>query len=99
VRLEYFTVGWKVVEAAVGLAAGAASYSIALVGFGLASIIETSPGVALLWRFKQVTLTEHRAESRALSIVRMFLAPPRMSASRRDATCSFVASRTSVCPD
>ena len=42
VLLEYFTVGWNVIEAVVALAAGAASSSIALVGFGLDSIIETS---------------------------------------------------------
>lgn len=69
VRLEYFTVGWNVVEAVVALAAGAASSSIALIGFGLDSIIETSSGVALLWRFKQQSLSEHRAESRAAVFV------------------------------
>lgn len=68
-HLEYFTVGWNVVEAAVALAAGIASSSIALVGFGLDSIIETSSGVALLWRFKQQSLSEHRAESRAVGFV------------------------------
>ncbi|MBZ5545184.1 MAG: cation transporter, partial [Acidobacteriia bacterium] len=62
-------VGWNVVEAAVALAAGIASSSIALVGFGLDSIIETSSGVALLWRFKQQSLSEHRAESRAVGFV------------------------------
>ena len=75
VRLEYFTVGWNVLEAVVALAAGVASSSIALVGFGLDSIIETSSGVALLWRFKQQTLSERHAESRAVKVVGMtFLA-------------------------
>jgi len=69
IRLECFTVGWNVIEAVVALAAGAASSSIALVGFGLDSIIETSSGVALLWRFKQQALSEHRAESRAVKLV------------------------------
>jgi hypothetical protein len=36
IRLEYFTVGWNVVEAAVALVAGGIASSIALVGFGLA---------------------------------------------------------------
>jgi divalent metal cation (Fe/Co/Zn/Cd) transporter len=69
VRLEYFTVGWNVLEALVALAAGAASSSIALVGFGLDSVIETASGVALLWRLKQRTLPEHHAESRAVKVV------------------------------
>jgi divalent metal cation (Fe/Co/Zn/Cd) transporter len=69
VLLEYFTVGWNVIEAVVALAAGAASSSIALVGFGLDSIIETSSGVALLWRFKQQVLSEQHAESRAVRVV------------------------------
>lgn len=69
VRLEYFTIGWNVVEAGVALAAGAASSSIALVGFGLDSIIETSSGVTLLWRFKQQTVAEDHAESRAVKLV------------------------------
>jgi divalent metal cation (Fe/Co/Zn/Cd) transporter len=69
VRLEYFTVGWNVIEAVVALAAGATSSSIALVGFGLDSIIETSSGVTLLWRFKQQTIAEDHAESRAIKVV------------------------------
>jgi divalent metal cation (Fe/Co/Zn/Cd) transporter len=69
IRLEYFTIGWNVIEAVVALAAGAAASSIALVGFGLDSIIETSSGVALLWRFKQRTIAEHHAESRAVKVV------------------------------
>ena len=69
VRLEYFTVGWNVVEAGVALAAGSAASSIALIGFGLDSIIETLSGLALLWRFKQRALDEARAESRAVRLV------------------------------
>lgn len=69
IRLEYFTVGWNSIEALVALVAGALASSIALVGFGLDSIIETISGVALLWRFKQHRLEEQAAESRALQVV------------------------------
>ncbi len=69
IRLEYFTVGWNIVEAAVALAAGGAASSIALIGFGLDSIIETISGLTLLWRFKQQGLDEERAESRAVKVV------------------------------
>ncbi|MFB3923525.1 MAG: cation diffusion facilitator family transporter [Terriglobia bacterium] len=69
VRLEYFTVGWNVLEAGVALAAGGAASSIALIGFGLDSVIETLSGLALLWRFKQRSLAEGHAEARATKMV------------------------------
>jgi len=69
IRLEYFTVGWNIVEAAVALAAGGLASSIALIGFGLDSIIETLSGLTLLWRFKQQRLEEPHAESRAVKLV------------------------------
>jgi len=69
IRLEYFTIGWNSLEALVALVAGALASSIALVGFGLDSIIETISGAALLWRFKQQRLGEEEAESRAVKVV------------------------------
>jgi len=69
VRLEYFTVGWNIIEAAVALVAGVLAGSIALVGFGLDSIIETISGLTLLWRLKQRGDFEAEAESHALRIV------------------------------
>lgn len=69
IRLEYFTVGWMTVEAVVALASGAIASSIALVGFGLDSVMETVSGLALLWRLKQRRLEEHDAESRAVKVV------------------------------
>ena len=68
-RLEYFTVGWNVIEAVVAIAAGAAASSIALIGFGLDSVIETASGAALLWRLRQRGEFEAAAESRALRLV------------------------------
>jgi divalent metal cation (Fe/Co/Zn/Cd) transporter len=69
IRLEYFTIAWNVLEAVVALASGILASSIALVGFGLDSVIETASGVALLWRFKQHGLEEQAAESRAVKLV------------------------------
>jgi divalent metal cation (Fe/Co/Zn/Cd) transporter len=51
-RLEYLTIAWNALEAAVALLAGILSGSIALVGFGLDSVIETSSAGILLWRFQ-----------------------------------------------
>ena len=48
--LEYFTVAWNLLEALVALVSGTVAGSIALVGFGLDSLIEVSSGGILLWR-------------------------------------------------
>lgn len=71
-RLEYLTVGWNVAEAAVGLLAGAAAASVALVGFGADSLIEVSSGAVLLWRLRAEAADAGRAERverRALRLV------------------------------
>jgi len=49
-RLEYFTVAWDSMEAVVAIAAGLIAGSVALVGFGLDSVIETTSAAVLLWR-------------------------------------------------
>ena len=72
-RLEYLTVGWNSVEALVSIVAGVFAGSIALVGFGLDSVIETSSGLALLWRLNHAneknSESRERAERIALRIV------------------------------
>jgi divalent metal cation (Fe/Co/Zn/Cd) transporter len=64
-RLEYFTLGWNVIEAAVAIGAGVAAGSIALVGFGADSVIESLSGAVLLWRL-QAHQTGEQRERRAL---------------------------------
>jgi divalent metal cation (Fe/Co/Zn/Cd) transporter len=49
-RLEFFTVGWNVIEAIVAIGAGYLAGSVALIGFGLDSVIESISGVALYHR-------------------------------------------------
>ncbi|HUK86222.1 MAG TPA: cation transporter [Terriglobales bacterium] len=49
-RLEYLTILWNSLEALIGIAAGVVAGSIALVGFGVDSVIEVSSGAVLLWR-------------------------------------------------
>lgn len=53
VMLEYFTLGWNVIEAFVAIIAGWLAGSIALIGFGLDSVIESISGAILLWRLKR----------------------------------------------
>lgn len=70
--LEYFTVGYNVLEAAASLTAGAMASSIALTGFGLDSIVESLSGCVLIWRLKRHGATaedEKRIERRAVRFV------------------------------
>jgi divalent metal cation (Fe/Co/Zn/Cd) transporter len=69
--LEYFTVAWSLLEAVVALVSGAVAGSIALVGFGLDSLIEVSSGSILLWRLHSDDNEERReaVEQRALKLV------------------------------
>lgn len=48
--LEYFTIGWNLLEAVVAVGSGLIAGSIALVGFGIDSLIESLSGSILLWR-------------------------------------------------
>jgi divalent metal cation (Fe/Co/Zn/Cd) transporter len=70
-RLEYFTIGWNAIEGGVAVAAGAIAGSIALVGFGLDSVIEVTSGLTLLWRMSVDADVQRRElnEKRALRIV------------------------------
>src|SRR5215210_949822 len=62
-------IGWHVVEFAVALAAGIAASSIALIGFGIDSLIEVAAGVALLWRFAATRQESEAAERRAQQLI------------------------------
>lgn len=52
-RLEYFSVGYNVLEAAASVLFGAAAGSIALIGFGLDSVVESLSGLVMIWRLRQ----------------------------------------------
>lgn len=60
--LEYLTLAWNIIEAIVSVVAGAIAGSIALVGFGIDSIIESMSGGVLLWRLKAGEKGEEREE-------------------------------------
>ena len=64
-NLEYLTIGWNSLEAVVAIGAGLLAGSIALVGFGVDSVIESLSGAVLLWR---LFAGEHR-EQLALKLV------------------------------
>lgn len=71
--LEYLTVGYNILEAIVSIVFGSIANSIALIGFGLDSIIESLSGLVLIWRLSQhrkISKTaEERLEKRATKFI------------------------------
>lgn len=61
------SVAYNLVEAVVAIAAGIAAGSVALVGFGLDSVVEVSSGLIILWQFRH-RLPESR-ERQALRLM------------------------------
>jgi divalent metal cation (Fe/Co/Zn/Cd) transporter len=71
-RLEYFSLVWNILETAVGLAAGIMAGSVALVGFALDSIAESSSAGVLVWRLRSERSgrgTPEDVERRAVRLV------------------------------
>jgi len=66
IHLELLTVGWNAIEAVVAISAGIAAGSVALVAFGLDSVIEVSAALVVLWQF--LGAPEDR-ERRALRLI------------------------------
>jgi len=61
------SVGYNVVEAVIAITAGLVAGSVALVGFGLDSVVEVSSGLIILWQFRH-RLPESR-ERQALRLM------------------------------
>lgn len=49
-HIEALSLGWMVIEAAIGIGAGIAAHALALQAFGVDSVIECVSGGVLLWR-------------------------------------------------
>jgi len=70
--LTALTIGWNSVEAVIAIASGAAAGSIALVGFGLDSVVEVSSALVIAWRLSrqgQDHAANERAERRAVRLI------------------------------
>ena len=67
--LAWIGVGWHGIEAAIAVAAGVAASSIALVGFGADSLVESLAGFVVLWRFAAARSGSETAERRAQQLI------------------------------
>lgn len=76
--LSWLSLGWMTVEGAVAITAGILASSIALVGFGLDSVVEGVASLIIVWRFSGHRVFSHAAEQRAqkLVAVQFFLLAP-----------------------
>ena len=71
INLSYFTVGYNIIEGVVSIVAASLSGSIALLGFGFDSFVESLSGFIMIWRFKtkRSLKEEEKIEKRALRLV------------------------------
>src|SRR5436189_2079305 len=67
--LAWGGIAWHFVEFAIALAAGVAAGSIALIGFGADSLIETLAGFVVLWLFTGARRGSAQAERRAQQLI------------------------------
>lgn len=51
-RLEYFTVCWNIIEGVIAVGAAVEAGSVALLGFGIDSFVETASAAVLIWRLR-----------------------------------------------
>jgi divalent metal cation (Fe/Co/Zn/Cd) transporter len=76
--LSWISLAWMAAEGAIAITAGVLAGSIALVAFGLDSVIEGVASLVIVWRFSGARLHSERAEQRAQKLVaiQFFLLAP-----------------------
>jgi divalent metal cation (Fe/Co/Zn/Cd) transporter len=67
-RLEYATIGYNALEAVAAIASGIAAESIALIGFGLDSVVEVFAASVVVWEFRGVSEDRTRRALRLIAI-------------------------------
>jgi divalent metal cation (Fe/Co/Zn/Cd) transporter len=59
-NIEYLSIAWTSLEAAIGIAAGLIAGSVALISFGIDSVIEVASSIVLIWRLSSHPMAEKR---------------------------------------
>ncbi len=83
-RLEYATIGWMAIEAAVAITAGVFAGSVALVGFGLDSVIEAFAASVVIWQLRGGGEERERTALRLIAITFFLLATYIVAVAIRD---------------
>jgi divalent metal cation (Fe/Co/Zn/Cd) transporter len=66
--LEYASMAWMTIEAAVAVIAGVIASSIALIGFGLDSVIEFFAAAVVIWQLRGVSEARERRAVRLIGV-------------------------------
>jgi divalent metal cation (Fe/Co/Zn/Cd) transporter len=66
-RLEYFTVGWNIVEGVIAITAALIAGSVAILAFGIDSFVECASALVMIWRLRAER--EHRLSGERLEAV------------------------------
>jgi divalent metal cation (Fe/Co/Zn/Cd) transporter len=72
--LSLLTIAWMTVEAGVAIAAALAAGSVALLGFGLDSLIELASASTILWLYTGSRPASHASERRAQQLIALCFA-------------------------
>jgi divalent metal cation (Fe/Co/Zn/Cd) transporter len=67
--ISWLSLGWMTAEAVIGVLAGLAAGSIALIGWGIDSTIEGIASLVIIWRFTGDRIHSHDAETTARRVV------------------------------
>src|SRR5438270_4450144 len=59
-KIEFLSIGWTGLESIVGIIAGVLAGSLALISFGIDSVIEVASSLVLVWRLSDASVTEDR---------------------------------------
>lgn len=68
-RLEYVTIGWNAAEMVISIALGIAAHSLALVAFGLDTMVELFASGVVVWHLRHPGRDSDRITARALRLV------------------------------
>ena len=61
-KIEFLSIAWTALESLVGIIAGILAGSVALISFGIDSVIEVASSLVLVWRLSDTAAAEDREE-------------------------------------
>lgn len=59
-KIEFLSIGWTTLESIVGIITGLIAGSVALISFGIDSVIEVASSLVLVWRLSDASAREDR---------------------------------------